>query len=167
MTVAQAQDYTITDNQGRTVKLSQKDAEQLKAYIQREKAKEAAQREHARTVLENGSEIPRAEPVNPADAVPAPSGPTVDNRRKPENVIQWLENNNWQKFAEIRSGNVIMLRRSTDVPPAPGETVVFRWRTPTEFAKKEFLSSRPGHLPNRPLGPQLQNRIEEGTEFGD
>lgn len=163
--MAKAQDYVITDDKGNQTKISQQNAEKLKKQIQATQAAEAAKQARVKAVLENGQEIPRAEPVGPVR--PAANGPTVDNRRKPENVVQWLENNNWQKFAEIRNGNVIMLRRSTDVPAAPDETVVFRWRSPTEFAQKKFLSSRPGHLPNRPLGPQLQKRIDEGTEFGD
>lgn len=165
-TLVNAQQYTITDSKGNSATISQQQAEAIKTEMERRRAEETAKQNRARQVITDGQTAPKPEVVAYPDGS-TPTGPTVDNRRKPENVLQWLENNNWQKFAEIRNGNVIMLRRSTDVPPAPGETVVFRWQTPTEFAKKEYLSSRPGHLPNRPLGPQLENRIKEGTEFGD
>jgi len=91
--------------------------------------------------------IPRAEPV------------------KPDSVVGWISNNNWQRWAEIRSGNVIFLRRSTNEPAKPDETVILRWRTPNEHAKRQGMSSKRS-FPNKPMGPQKEwfERIAAGEE---
>ncbi|MEM1060090.1 MAG: hypothetical protein AAGK14_12640 [Verrucomicrobiota bacterium] len=85
--------------------------------------------------------IPRAEPV------------------KPDDFLGWMSNNNWQRWAEIRPGNVILLRRSTNEPAKPDETVILRWRTPDEYARRAGLSTKRS-FPNRPRGP-LKERFEQ------
>jgi hypothetical protein len=60
----------------------------------------------------------------------------------PRSVVDYAKDHEWQKHAEVRTGNVILLRRSTDVPTKPNETVILRWRTPTEFARQQGVSSK-------------------------
>ena len=43
---------------------------------------------------------------------------TTAAKTEPKTPIDYLKDNEWQKHAEIRSGNVTVLRRSTDEPPA-------------------------------------------------
>lgn len=96
-------------------------------------------------------------------AASEPAGSAV---RRPDNAIEWIENNNWQKYAEIRSGKVIVLRRSTDEPVKPGETVILRWKSPSEGAQRKYLSSK-GHFPNRPTPQQSAAWLRESQQFGD
>lgn len=125
-------------------------ARQQQADAQKRRYQKMARQSEARAAA-NGkpvpTPIPKAEPV------------------KPDTFVGWMKNSNWQRWAEIRSGNVILLRRSTNKPAAPNETVILRWRTPNEHARRAGLSSK-GSFPNRPIGPQKEwfERIAAGED---
>ncbi len=91
----------------------------------------------------------RARAAQAKGPAPVASSADRDADTNPQTPVDYLKDNEWQKHAEIRSGNVTILRRSTDEPPAPNETVILRWRTPTEFSRNTFMSSK-GHTPNVP-----------------
>lgn len=58
------------------------------------------------------------------------------------NAVDLVRDHRWQEKAEIKTGNVYILRRSTEDPIKPGETVLMRWRTPSEFKRKDFVYAR-------------------------
>jgi phage tail sheath protein FI len=58
------------------------------------------------------------------------------------NAVDLVRDHRWQEKAEIKTGNVYILRRSTEDPVQPDETVLFRWRTPSEFKVKRYVYSR-------------------------
>lgn len=125
-------------------------ARQEKIAEQNRRYREMARQSEARAAAEGKpvpKPIPKAEPV------------------KPKTFLGWMKNSNWQRYAEIRDGNVIFLRRSTNEPAAPDETVILRWRTPDEHARRAGLSSK-GSFPNKPIGPQKEwfERIAAGEE---
>jgi hypothetical protein len=59
-----------------------------------------------------------------------------------DEVLDALDGRNWQRNYDIRTGNVILLRRSTDTPAPAGTTVILRWRTPEEYGRGAFASSK-------------------------
>ena len=65
-----------------------------------------------------------------------------DETRGPDNPIDYLKDNEWQKYAELRDGHTYFLRRSTNTPPGKNDVVIVRWQTPNEFNRRAFLSSR-------------------------
>jgi hypothetical protein len=58
------------------------------------------------------------------------------------NVVDTVKDAHWEQNVQVKSGNVYLLRRSTDDPLQPGEKVVLRFRTPTEIQHHDFLFSR-------------------------
>jgi hypothetical protein len=116
----------------RPVNVGKLSPEELRARQKAEASKKAAQAAPA-----------TAEAGSTAATVAAPAAAKTE----PRTPIDYIKDNEWQKHAEIRSGNVTVLRRSTDDPPKPDETVILRWRTPREFSNNACTSSK-SHTPN-------------------
>ena len=81
-------------------------------------------------------------PVGQRKVAPEKSTPATETGEKPATIVDWVKDNNWQKHAELRSGRIYFLRRSTDTPPQAGDIVLVRWRTPREFRAQTGLSSK-------------------------
>jgi hypothetical protein len=81
-------------------------------------------------------------PVGQRKAGPEKSHAKAHEPERPSSLGGWVKDHNWQKQLELRSGRIYFLRRSTDTPPEPGDIVLVRWRTPTEFRRQTGLSSK-------------------------
>jgi hypothetical protein len=77
--------------------------------------------------------------------------PREVSRKQPEREQagdgQLLGGRNWQRNHDLAINDVVLLRRSTDEPVPEGQTVIMRWRTPTEFERgrqHDSKARRPG-----------------------